>query len=184
MAVWAGSWRVGVVSPGKGMVRVKSKLVKRTQHIPRLRGWSTKWLGRERWENEAQDAPKIRKRTLENRANGCVSWGGGLLYKANSTQNDTKTRTNHQDPPRERHVIQFGLSGKDTDDAKTTGRRRAVKDLVSQNKASELYSKEIENWSILKKRSDNRTDFKKNYSGNTLTASRLIRYKIQCPSYV
>lgn len=44
--------------------------------------------------------------------------------------------------------------------------------------------KEIENWSILKKRSDNRTDFKKNYSGNTLTASRLIRYKIQRPSYV
>lgn len=36
---------MGVVSPGKGLVRVKSKLVKRTQHIPILRGWSTKWLG-------------------------------------------------------------------------------------------------------------------------------------------
>lgn len=35
---------MGIISTGKGVAQVKSKLVKRTQYIPRLRGLSTKWL--------------------------------------------------------------------------------------------------------------------------------------------
>lgn len=40
----------------QGCGKSKIKAGKRTQHIPRLRGLSTKWLGRERCENKVQGA--------------------------------------------------------------------------------------------------------------------------------
>lgn len=47
---------MGIISTGKGVARVKSKLGKSTQHIPRLRGWGTKGQEREWGENKAQGA--------------------------------------------------------------------------------------------------------------------------------
>ena len=37
---------MGIISTGKGVARVKPKLVKRTQYIPRLCGLRTKLLGK------------------------------------------------------------------------------------------------------------------------------------------
>lgn len=64
---------MGIISTGKGVAQVKSKLVKRTQYIPRLCGLSTKWLWKRMVREQGTGCSMSTERTLSNRANDYVS---------------------------------------------------------------------------------------------------------------
>lgn len=177
MAVWAGSWRMGVVSPGKGMVRVKSKLVKRTLHIPRLRGGSTKWLGEGMVGEQGTGRSKEHKEDPWKQSQWLCELRGrvSLQGKQHAERHEDTKPSGPMTHPGNGISSYLAKVGRTQAMLKQQAEDWLWRTLWAKIKHLNFIPKEMENWSILKKRSDNRTDFKKNYSGNTLRASRLIR---------
>lgn len=83
---------------------------------------------------------------------------------------------NHHDPSRKLLVFQFGYSeGYMWEKSQMMLNKKACqwRTLCTRIKHLNFIPKKLRNWNIWKKKSDNQTDLKKNYFGNTPVASHL-----------